>query len=375
MRMQQNPTRRRRERGQSLVEFALVLPAFMLLVFGILDGGRAIVAYNDVSQSARNVARVAMVTCFDTAVRCSSASGTPIGDAIADQIGATGPVTWTVTCIDPLDEHHLAELCRRTGRPGQGGRQRDARHAAHRPGPGRDRGGQRHQRSDDQSMNTQGEVTMERPDRAGERGQALPLFVLMLIALLAATGLVVDVGSAWAQERSQQKVADTAALAGATKEANGGLHQAIIDTAMASAVANGYQAAEVQVNIPPTTGKYGPGGAEYSANDCSTAASYPCWVEVVITKPHANFFAGVIGQGSWDVGARGVAVGGIANSVSNALAPIMFNEKAVHKSDRQERQAVLQPAGPQVHARTATSRSTRTSSTGRRSASRAATAT
>jgi len=187
---------------------------------------------------------------------------------------------------------------------------------------------------------------MERPDRAGERGQALPLFVLMLIALLAATGLVVDVGSAWAQERSQQKVADTAALAGATKEANGGLHQAIIDTAMASAVANGYQAAEVQVNIPPTTGKYGPGGAEYSANDCSTAASYPCWVEVVITKPHANFFAGVIGQGSWDVGARGVAVGGIANSVSNALAPIMFNEKAVHKSDSSD---IKQYCNPQDH--------------------------
>ncbi len=55
-----------RDRGQSLVEFALVLPVFMLLVFGILDGGRAILTYNDVAQSTRNVARVASVTCFDT---------------------------------------------------------------------------------------------------------------------------------------------------------------------------------------------------------------------------------------------------------------------------------------------------------------------
>ena len=47
---------------------------------------------------------------------------------------------------------------------------------------------------------------MKRIDRRdGERGQALPLFVLMLVALLAATGLVVDVGSAWAAERTQQK--------------------------------------------------------------------------------------------------------------------------------------------------------------------------
>jgi hypothetical protein len=178
---------------------------------------------------------------------------------------------------------------------------------------------------------TKGAPTMKPIDqREDERGQALPLFVLMLIALLAATGLVVDVGGAWAQERSQQKVSDVAALAGATTEANGGTRQAIIDAAIASAVANGYPAAEVQVNIPPTSGKYGPGGSGYSANDCSTSAAYPCWVEVIITRPHNNYFAGIIGQGNWDVAARGVAVGGIANAVVNGIAPIMFNEEAVN---------------------------------------------
>ena len=94
----QGATRRLGERGQSLVEFALVLPVFMLLVFGILDGGRAIVAYNDVAQSTRNVARVASVSCFDTATRCSTASGTPIGDAMGAR-SAGGPITWTVSCI------------------------------------------------------------------------------------------------------------------------------------------------------------------------------------------------------------------------------------------------------------------------------------
>jgi hypothetical protein len=169
--------------------------------------------------------------------------------------------------------------------------------------------------------------------RDGERGQALPLFVLMLIALLAATGLVVDVGGAWAQERTQQKASDVAALAGATKEANGGLRQGIIDAAVASAVANGYQASEVQVNIPPTSGKYGPGGSGYSANDCSTAALYPCWVEVIITRPHDNFFAGIIGQGSWNVGARAVAVGGVVNAVVSGIAPIMFHQDAINDED------------------------------------------
>ncbi len=170
-----------------------------------------------------------------------------------------------------------------------------------------------------------------RSGRGGQRGQALPLFALMLTAMLAATGLVVDVGGAWAQERSQQKAADTAALAGATAEANGAGNAEIKAAARANAFANGYQASEVAVNIPPTTGKYGPGGAGYSANDCSGVypTSYPCWVEVQINRPHTNSFAGIIGQSSWAVGARGVAVGGIFNAVVNGVAPIMFNKKAV----------------------------------------------
>lgn len=179
---------------------------------------------------------------------------------------------------------------------------------------------------------------MDRHDhRTNERGQALPLFVLMLVALLGATGLVVDVGSAWAQERSQQKVADAAALAGATAETNAGGKQAIIDAAVASAVANGFDAKQVEVNIPPTEGRFAPGNSKDAmlANDCSSAAAYPCWVEVKLTAPHPNFFAGVVGQGSWDVTARAVAVGGIANSVSGGLSPIMFHESAVKNEGTQ----------------------------------------
>jgi hypothetical protein len=48
-------------RGQSLVEFALVLPILLLLLLGILDLGRAVAAYNSVSNAARSAARVAIV--------------------------------------------------------------------------------------------------------------------------------------------------------------------------------------------------------------------------------------------------------------------------------------------------------------------------
>ncbi|MGI8829255.1 MAG: TadE/TadG family type IV pilus assembly protein [Candidatus Limnocylindria bacterium] len=50
-----------RPRGQSLVEFALILPILLILLLGLLDFGRAVSAYNSVSNGARSGARVAIV--------------------------------------------------------------------------------------------------------------------------------------------------------------------------------------------------------------------------------------------------------------------------------------------------------------------------
>src|SRR5919108_4705909 len=60
--------RRRREAGQSLVETALVLPVLLIILMGIFDFGRAIFAYNAVSNSAREAVRVAIVNQNTTAV-------------------------------------------------------------------------------------------------------------------------------------------------------------------------------------------------------------------------------------------------------------------------------------------------------------------
>jgi Flp pilus assembly protein TadG len=48
-------------RGQSLVEFALVLPLFLLILFGIFDIGRGVYAYNTIQNAAREGVRVAIV--------------------------------------------------------------------------------------------------------------------------------------------------------------------------------------------------------------------------------------------------------------------------------------------------------------------------
>jgi Flp pilus assembly protein TadG len=53
--------RRRRSRGQSLVEFALALPIFLMLMMAVFDLGRAIYMYNGVAEAARELARVTSV--------------------------------------------------------------------------------------------------------------------------------------------------------------------------------------------------------------------------------------------------------------------------------------------------------------------------
>ena len=54
-------TARPNPRGQSLVEFALVLPVFLLILFGVIDGARLIYTNSQLSQAAREGARVAAV--------------------------------------------------------------------------------------------------------------------------------------------------------------------------------------------------------------------------------------------------------------------------------------------------------------------------
>jgi len=51
---------RTRQRSQALIEFALVSPVLLLLLFGIIDIGRAIFYYDTINHAAREGARVAV---------------------------------------------------------------------------------------------------------------------------------------------------------------------------------------------------------------------------------------------------------------------------------------------------------------------------
>jgi Flp pilus assembly protein TadG len=66
--------RRPRSRGQGLVEFALVLPLFLILVMGIMDLGLAVFSYNSITNAAREGARLAIVNQDSTKVTSRATS-------------------------------------------------------------------------------------------------------------------------------------------------------------------------------------------------------------------------------------------------------------------------------------------------------------
>jgi len=114
---------RNKARGQGLVELALVLPLFLLLIFGIIDAGRLIVTYNTLANSARSAARVAVVnqstsgtdtcdTLLATAwpVGCGVVAGGAVGVEEADVVVTyrnptdTGPCTPVeLNCVAQVD--------------------------------------------------------------------------------------------------------------------------------------------------------------------------------------------------------------------------------------------------------------------------------
>lgn len=84
-----------RSRGQALVEFSLVFPLMLLLVFGLIDLGRLVYANNALSQAAREGARYGSVQ----ARSANSIAG--IEAYTVSRVAGIGGVTARATCIRP----------------------------------------------------------------------------------------------------------------------------------------------------------------------------------------------------------------------------------------------------------------------------------
>jgi Flp pilus assembly protein TadG len=103
--------RRDRSRGQGLVEFALIFPVLVLVLFGVFDFGRAIFAYNTLANAARAGVRVAIVNQNGPSLGCAGGSGgTPpdttkvsAQDCALQAAVSLGGTTVTVSYMDITD--------------------------------------------------------------------------------------------------------------------------------------------------------------------------------------------------------------------------------------------------------------------------------
>lgn len=83
------------ERGQSLVEFALIVPLFLLLVFAIVDFGMGFYSWITVTNAAREGARVGVV----------GADSATITQRVNDTSGALAGPNLTVTVTNASDQN------------------------------------------------------------------------------------------------------------------------------------------------------------------------------------------------------------------------------------------------------------------------------
>ena len=85
-------------RGQSLVEFALVVPIFLVLLFGMVEFGRAWMTKNILTGAAREAVRIYAVIPYDNVVAKSRA------DNVLTSAGLD-PGRWTISIYtDPADD-------------------------------------------------------------------------------------------------------------------------------------------------------------------------------------------------------------------------------------------------------------------------------
>ena len=140
-------------------------------------------------------------------------------------------------------------------------------------------------------------------DHPREHGQILVLFAGALVALCLAAALAFDVGSMLLEKRTEQNVADAAALAGAryvqasanfaSTCAGMGSNPAVTAACNVAKLNNASLVnANIRVNIPPVDGNY---------------RGVPGVIQVRIDTQRRSIFAGVMGRTAWPIGVNAVA--------------------------------------------------------------------
>jgi hypothetical protein len=155
------------------------------------------------------------------------------------------------------------------------------------------------------------------------QGQVLVIFAGGLVAMMAIAALVIDLGFVFVVRREAQNVADPAAIAAARYiRATGGTYGDMVDAACKVAHQNGLYGG--QASTAACTPANDPQGTSMAVNYPPSAAAgtfqgRPGFVEVVVSRNHGTFLAGVVGIRLFTVSSSAVAAFSSGDSNSSSL--------------------------------------------------------
>ena len=105
--------RRRARAGQGLVEFAVAVIPFLVLLMAVVDLGRGIYTMNGTSEAARDIARVTSVHQWDSSLDLGSSP--EAASVIATQRRLIPDLVFTpstdIVCVDALDQVLADDQC------------------------------------------------------------------------------------------------------------------------------------------------------------------------------------------------------------------------------------------------------------------------
>ena len=90
----------RSDRGTSVAELALVLPTFLLILFGIVEGSRVLAAWMILTHETREAARYAVAGVRDTDANLSSEVTTFLQGRVGPMLSGSVNVTVNVATVD-----------------------------------------------------------------------------------------------------------------------------------------------------------------------------------------------------------------------------------------------------------------------------------
>jgi Flp pilus assembly protein TadG len=147
-----------------------------------------------------------------------------------------------------------------------------------------------------------------RETRPRERGQALAIFAILLLALAGMGGLLLDGGMGWVNHQQAQVAADMSALAAMKAMADpanstwAARRTAAASAATAMAAKNGFGDGQAKCGGAST-----PGVVVNSPPSGGPNAGNEVYVEVIVARPMQTALSHLLGQGCWLVSARAVA--------------------------------------------------------------------